>query len=154
MWAHPDVFRHIGGVASTRTETWGRILRYAGLWPILGYGYWAIEERATGRFVGDLGFADFKREIDPRYANVPEAGWVLAPAVRGRGYASEALVAALGWSDEHLDAHQTFCLIAPANQASIRVAEKAGYRAAESLLIKGQKTLAFERTSRRFPPNE
>ena len=52
MWSDADVVRHIGGVPSTPADAWSRLLRYAGLWSFLGYGYRAVEDRATGRFVG------------------------------------------------------------------------------------------------------
>jgi len=58
MWADPLVTRHIGGKPSTPQATWLRMLRYPGLWALLGFGYWAVEEKATGAFVADVGFAD------------------------------------------------------------------------------------------------
>ena len=73
MWGDPAVVRHISGTPSTREECWARILRYAGLWPMRGYGYWAAEETATGRFVGDVGLADFARELSPPLYEAPEA---------------------------------------------------------------------------------
>ena len=128
MWAHPDVTRHITGKPSQRRETWLRMLRYPGLWALLGYGYWAIEERASGKFVGEVGFADFQRELTPSIEGIPEAGWVLDPAFYGRGYATEALLAAVKWADANISAEKTAAIITPENVASIRVAEKAGYR--------------------------
>ncbi|MDJ1159016.1 GNAT family N-acetyltransferase [Chelatococcus sp. SYSU_G07232] len=128
LWGNPAVVAHIGGKPSTREESWARMLRYAGLWRLLGYGYWAVEEKGTGRFVGDVGFADFKRAITPSLEGTPEIGWVLAPAVHGRGYATEAVQGALGWSERHLAAPATACIVAPANRASLRVAQKCGYR--------------------------
>ena len=67
-----------------------RLLRYAGHWWLLGFGYWVLQEKATGAFVGELGFAQWKRELEPAI-QVPEAGWVLATAAHGKGYATEAL---------------------------------------------------------------
>ncbi len=61
------------------------MLRYGGLWNLLGFGYWAVEEKASGRFVGDVGFGMFQREIVPSYGEAPEAGWVLAPWCHGQG---------------------------------------------------------------------
>ncbi len=89
LWSDPEVVRYISGTPFTRAESWSRILRYAGLWPIVGYGYWAVEERATGRFVGDVGLADFARELSPPIYETPEAGWVLSPLMHGKGYATE-----------------------------------------------------------------
>jgi RimJ/RimL family protein N-acetyltransferase len=127
MWENPIVTRHISGRSSSRHETWMRILRYAGLWSMLGYGYWAVEERASGKYVGDVGFADFHRELLPPIDGIPEAGWVLDPDFYGRGFATEAMRGALAWADANITADRTVCIIAPENIASIRVAEKTGY---------------------------
>lgn len=128
MWADPAVTRYIGGTPSTTQQTWFRLLRYPGLWALLGYGYWAIEEKSSGRFAGEVGFADFKRDITPSIDGYPEAGWALAPFAHGKGYATESLRASLGWADEHLSASQTVCIIALENLPSIRVAEKCGFK--------------------------
>ena len=80
MWADAGVTRFISGRPFTREECWARLLRYAGLWPTLGFGYWAIEDKAEGRFLGEAGFADFKRDMTPSIEGLPEAGWVLAPS--------------------------------------------------------------------------
>ena len=55
MWADGRLVQHPGGRASTRQESWFRLLRHRGLWPVLGYGYWVPRERQSGRFVGDVG---------------------------------------------------------------------------------------------------
>ena len=128
IWSDPIVYRCIGGKPATRQDVWFRLLRYGGMWPMLGYGYWAIEDKATGLFVGDLGYADFQREIEPALDGMPELGWAVAPAFHGRGYASEALAAITAWGDVHFGAHRDVCIISPDNRASIRVAEKGGFR--------------------------
>ena len=127
MWGDLEVARHISGKPSTGEESWARLLRYAGLWNLLGFGYWAVEEKASGRFVGDVGFGMFAREIEPDYGDAPEAGWVLAPWCHGKGYATEAVQAALAWGDRHLPGRETVCITAPENVPSNRVAEKCGY---------------------------
>jgi RimJ/RimL family protein N-acetyltransferase len=126
MWADPVVVRHISGQPSTRAESWARLLRYAGHWALLGFGYWAIEERASGRFVGEVGLADFKRQMEPSPGNDPEIGWVLAPHAHGRGLATEAVARVVAWADEELGV-RTWCMIHPDNTASLRVAGKCGY---------------------------
>jgi RimJ/RimL family protein N-acetyltransferase len=126
MWADPMVVRHIGGRPSTAEETWARLLRYAGLWSLLGFGYWAVEDRDTARFVGDVGLADFHRDMTPPLGDAPESGWVLASWAHGKGYATEALRAVLAWADRELT-RQTTCIIDPENTASVRVATKCGY---------------------------
>lgn len=128
-WSDPEVVRHISGRASSEEEAWARLLRNSGLWPILGYGYWAVEEKASGRFVGDVGFADFMRAITPSLKGAPEIGWVLGSWAHGRGYATEAARAALAWGEAQWGPRRTVCIIAPENAPSLRVAEKCGYRA-------------------------
>jgi RimJ/RimL family protein N-acetyltransferase len=144
MWGDERVARHIGGRVSTTQESWARLLRYAGLWPLLGYGYWAVEERATGRFVGDVGLADFRREMTPPLRS-PEAGWVLAPWAHGRGFATEAVRAVLAWSDEHLQSASTVCIIDAGHAASIRVAVKCGYVESGRATYMGDAIAIFER---------
>ncbi|HEV3049654.1 MAG TPA: GNAT family N-acetyltransferase [Longimicrobium sp.] len=144
MWGDPRVTEFIGGRPSTAEEAWTRVLRYAGMWALLGFGYWVVRERDTGRFVGEVGFADFRREVTPPL-DAPEAGWVLAPWAHGRGYATEAVRAALAWGDAHLAAPRTVCMIAPENAASIRVAQKLGFHEFARTRFKGDDTLLFQR---------
>ena len=128
MWGNRDVTRYIsGGKTDSRSESWARILRLAGSWSLLGFGYWAIREISSGRFVGQGGFADPRREIVPSLDGIPEAGWVLAPWAHGKGYATEAVLALVAWADINLTNVETVCLIQPENTPSLRVAEKAGY---------------------------
>lgn len=148
MWSSPIVTRYIGAKPSSRTDTWMRMLRYAGLWSMLGYGYWAVEERASSRFVGDVGLADFYRELTPSIRGIPEAGWVLDPACHGQGYATEALRAALAWADVNIMHDETACIIAPENVASIRVAEKAGYIERARTTYHNAPTILFMRSRR------
>ena len=144
MWADPIVTRYIGGKPSTEQQSWFRVLRYVGHWDLLHYGYWALQEKASGAYVGDLGFADHRRDI-AAIADSPELGWVLVSSAHGKGYATEAVRAAVAWGDEHLDAVRTVCIIHPENAASIRVAEKCGYREFERVAFAGEPTILYER---------
>ena len=145
LWADPAVVRYIGGRPSTAEETWRRMLASRGLWSMLGYGYWAVEEKAGGRYVGDVGFADFRREIEPSLAGMLECGWALSPQVHGRGYATEAVAAAVAWADAHLPGMRAVCLIDEGNAASIRVAAKAGFREWRRTTYHGGPSLVFAR---------
>ena len=150
MWADPVVTRHIGGRPFTEQETWAKLLLNLGHWQALGFGYWVVEERASGRFVGEIGLANFKRELEPPLGDVPEAGWVLATWVHGRGFATEALRAVVGWADARWP--HTACLIDPGNDASVRVAEKCGYVQVAPAIYKGQPTIIYERVRRSAVP--
>jgi len=145
MWADPIVTRYIRGRPLTEEESWTRLLRYVGHWALLGFGYWVVEEKATGNFIGEVGFADYKRNLEPWLKDTPEIGWVLASQVRGKGYATEAVRAAIVWSDAHFGSSRTACIIDPENLPSIRLAEKCGYRECQRTKYKGQPTLVFVR---------
>jgi RimJ/RimL family protein N-acetyltransferase len=145
LWRDPVVTRYIGGRPFTEEEIWTRLLRYVGHWSLLGFGYWIVSERATGRFVGEVGFADNKREIEPALDGAPEIGWVLAPWASGRGYATEAVKAALAWGATRFGSARTVCLIHPENLASIRVAQKSGYREHVRTTYKGHPSIIFDR---------
>ena len=145
MWGDAEVTRFIGGRAFPKDEVWTKLLRYVGHWSVLGFGFWVLEDKESGRFVGEVGFADFKRDIEPSLEGAPEIGWVLAPWAHGRGLATEAVRAALGWGATGLPSKRTVCLISPENVASVRVAEKCGYREFRRTTYKGQPTLLFER---------
>lgn len=128
MWQEPQFYQHLTGQPATENEVWTKLLRDTGLWAVCGYGYWAIEEKATGEFVGAVGFANFRRALTPALGDYPEAGWVLAPRVHGQGYGVEALAAALAWGDAHLAQPRTVCIISLANERSRHLAAKLGYR--------------------------
>ncbi len=147
LWADPEVTRFISATPSTEEETWTRFLRYAGHWAMMGFGYWAIDERTTGRFIGHVGFAEYRRAVVPPLDG-PEIGWVLARSAAGMGYATEAARAAVDWGDRHLGDRATVCIIAPAHARSIRVAEKLGYRPAGAGSYKGRDVGIFRRAAR------
>lgn len=145
MWADPAVVRFIGGTPSTPQQTWSRLLNYMGHWQAMNYGYWAIEERSSGTFIGEAGFADFKRDIAPSMQNVPELGFALVAGAHGKGYGTEAVAAVLAWGDAHLPSKRTVCMVNEANAASLRIVEKAGYRIFERAVLNGTPLLFLER---------
>ncbi len=151
MWSDPMVTRFIGGKPSTEQQTWMRMLSYAGHWSFMGFGYWVIETKDSSRFVGEAGFADFKRDIAASMKGRPELGFALASASHGKGYATEAACAVLAWGDTHLQYDKTVCLINPENVASRRVVEKCGYRVFEESTYNGLPALFLARTR---PSNE
>lgn len=145
MWANERVVRYISGKPSTRAQTWSRLLQYIGHWQALGFGYWVVEDRETENYLGEVGLADFKREIEPPMEGIPEIGWVLVPDAHGRGIATEAVGAALTWADANLSDALTVCLFDPQNAASIRVAEKNGYIWRANAVFMGNETLVMQR---------
>jgi RimJ/RimL family protein N-acetyltransferase len=148
MWAEPKVTEFIGGRAYTNEESWLRLLRQVGHWPLMGYGYWVVEEKATGEFLGETGYAEFQREIEPSIVGVPEAGWVFCARAHGKGYAAEAIGAVMAWGDTHFGVPRTVCLIDPGNTASLRVAAKMGFVEERRTVFRGHETLLLGRATR------
>ena len=127
MWQQPEFYRFLSGQPLAEEEVWTKLLRHLGQWPMFGYGYWGVEEKASGQLVGAVGYADWQRHIEPSLKGFPEAGWVFAPHVHGRGYGIEAMQAAVAWADAHIAQKRSVCIIEPANVASLALAAKLGF---------------------------
>ena len=127
MWMEPDVVRFIGGAPFSREDSWSRFLRHAGVWHHMGFGFFAIEEKATGQFVGEAGFHDLHRAMQPSLDGTLEAGWGLMSSGQGWGYATEAMTAAIDWGAGAFPERRMTCIIDPDNLPSLRVAGRLGF---------------------------
>lgn len=107
-------------VSIDRDTAWRIFCSQAGLWLLDGAGWWAVEERQSGRLIGSVG-AFFREE-----STVMELGWNTYRAFWGQGFANEAAAAALRHAFEIRREPKVRALIAPANASSIRVAERLG----------------------------
>lgn len=130
-WADPRMTKFISGEPRSRNESWGKFLQGIGLWSLFGYGYLAFTDRQTGTFLGNGGLAQFERGI-PGLEGFAEAGWAFIPDAWGKGYATEAMAAVLGWADQTLTDPEVRCIIDIENTASMRVGEKLGFRLIET----------------------
>jgi RimJ/RimL family protein N-acetyltransferase len=113
----PVVTAHTGG-ALDRRSAWRSFLANAGSWVVQGLGWWAMEVRATGEFVGFVG--SFIREGWPGF----EVGWVVFQRHWGQGFATEGARAAIAFTFDHHHASSIVALISPENHASLRVAKR------------------------------
>ncbi|MFK8251664.1 GNAT family N-acetyltransferase [Ancylobacter terrae] len=155
MWAEPEVVRFIGGVPFTREAAWTRFLRQMGMWHHLGFGFFVVEARDTGAFIGEAGFHEVRRDLIPSIEGTLEAGWALVSAAQGKGLAEEAMRAALDWADAALasgrldatcrDKARTVCMIEPAHGASLHVAGKLGYSPYTETTYHGRAVRLLER---------
>ena len=146
LWSDPDVVRYIGGRAFTAEESWARLLRYAGAWALMGYGFWTFKTRDGAQYLGEGGLLNGRRSLGEDFDTSPEVGWALHPSAHGKGYAGEALGAVLGWADGAGIA-RTVCLIEPANAPSVKLAEKVGFRRFRETTYHGARVDLFERAS-------
>ncbi len=140
-----EVVRYLGGRPIGREDAWRRMLAARGLWNVLGYGYWCVERLDDGAYLGQVGFADYKREMTPSIEGLLEMGWIFAPRAQGRGYAREGVQAALEWADRTLGSRDVVAIISHGNAASIRLAEKSGFRVREEAVYSGEPILLFRR---------
>jgi RimJ/RimL family protein N-acetyltransferase len=145
LWKDPAVLKHLSARPFTREELWAKFGRQSGLWALIGYGYWLVEEKASGAVVGEVGLADMKRDMDPPLDGLPEYGWVMSGRVHGKGYATEAVTAALAWGDEKFGRAKFSAIIDPKNEPSLRVAEKCGFREARRSDYKGAEVVVLIR---------
>ena len=145
MWAEPQVVRFIGGKPMSREAAWTRFLRHIGIWRYFGFGFFALEDRATGAFVGEAGFHDLRRTIVPSNEGTMEAGWVLVSAMQGRGLAEEAMRAAIVWADHVHPAPRMTCIIQVGHAASLRVAAKLGFAPYAETTYHGDPVMMLER---------
>lgn len=93
-----------------------------------GWVQFSVEERDVGRLVGDVGLSPAEGE-----PGVIKVGYTMAPAVQGRGYATEAVKALVAYAFDRLDADVVRAYASADNAPSIRVAEKVGMRLIERI---------------------
>jgi RimJ/RimL family protein N-acetyltransferase len=145
MFSDEELFRFIGAPKLSPEDAWNRLLRYAGHWSLLGFGLFAVFERASGQFIGEVGHADFHRGLGPRFDGFPEAAWILARSAHGQGFASEAVAAAHRWIDQRHGPARTVCIINPDNVSSLQLAARFGYKVFDNCVYKGRACAMFER---------
>ncbi|WP_394831204.1 GNAT family N-acetyltransferase [Pendulispora rubella] len=145
MLSDPRFLQHVASQPISREDVWARILRYIGHWAVFGYGVWAIEEKATGQYAGEVGFSNLERDISPPFGDAPEAGWGLAPRLHGQGFAKEATAGIHRWFDAEFGPKRTVCMIRPDNTASMRIAEKCGYHELHRVPYRGAPMVVLAR---------
>jgi RimJ/RimL family protein N-acetyltransferase len=135
--ADPDVMRYLTGKPMTRVEAWRHMAMMVGHWTLRGYGMWAVEERATGAFLGRIGFND------PQGWPAFEIGWTLGRQYWGKGYATEGARVALDYAFHKLDKPHVISLIHRENRGSIAVAEKLGEKLEGETEVLGMPVLIY-----------
>ena len=114
-----DNMRFIGG-AMPRAVAWRKFLQVPGAWLLQGFAMFAVEERATGRWLGQLG------PWQPEGWPGTEVGWGFDRAAQGQGFATEAGVAAVDWAFDHLGWNEVIHSIDPDNLPSQALARRLG----------------------------
>jgi len=122
LFADPEVseFISVSGEPMDRLASWRHMATALGHWQLRGFGLWAVEEKASGTFVGRLGL--YYPETWPG----KEVGYAIAREHWGKGYATEGASAARDYAFTKLQWPEIISIINPANTRSIAVAKRLG----------------------------
>lgn len=122
--------RYLGSKPMNRAEAWRSMALAMGHWAIRGYGFFSLERKEDGAWVGRVG------PWNPEGWPAPEVGWTLSPDHWGHGYATEAALASLAYARDVLGWRSVVHVIMDGNEASVAVAERIG-----SKLLRSQQGL-------------
>ena len=122
LWGDPAVTRLIGGPFTTE-QVRQRLSREIETRDACGIQYWLIFLLATGEHVGCCGLRPYKPD-----RKVYELGFHILRSQWGRGYATEAATAAMGYAFDSMRVAALFAGHNPANEASRRLLLKLGFR--------------------------
>lgn len=143
--AHPETARYLGREATT-ADHFARFSRNAGSWLLYGYGSFILRERDSGALIGNAGVFHSWRGLGGDFDDSPEAGWILGVHWVGRGFAHEAMTAALSWFESEHGRQRIVCLIAPGNAPSIRLSKRLGFAPLrDAAMPDGEAVRLFER---------
>ncbi|MEU7085848.1 GNAT family N-acetyltransferase [Streptomyces achromogenes] len=122
MNADPEVREHLGDLLS-RDQSDASVAQYQADFDRRGYGWWAVEVRGTGEFIGFAG-------LDPVDDGMPftgvEIGWRLARSAWGQGYATEAARAVLAYGFDTLGLPEILAVTTSTNHRSQAVMRRIG----------------------------
>jgi RimJ/RimL family protein N-acetyltransferase len=109
----------VGGPLA-RDQVWRAVAGMIGHWALRGFGFWALEEKSSGRYLGRVGL------WAPDGWPEPELGWTLMAHAEGNGFAREAALAARAYAYDTLGWTTAISLIQVGNLRSEALARKLG----------------------------
>jgi RimJ/RimL family protein N-acetyltransferase len=126
MSTDPEVMRYFPAVLD-RNQSDALVDRAQGLIEERGWGFWALEVKASGEFAGFTGL----HTPDPELPLSPcvEVGWRLARAHWGKGFATEAARCSLAFGFDQLGLSEIVSFTSLGNARSRAVMERLGMEA-------------------------
>lgn len=118
--ADESTVRYLATKPMSRAEAWRNMAAVIGHWSIRGYGFFSLEHKESGNWVGRVG---------PWYPEgwpEPEVGWTISPAHRRKGYAAEAARASIDYVFTTLGWPSLVHVILEGNEPSIALAKTLG----------------------------
>ncbi len=138
-YADPES-RFTGGPGDA-IHAWRAMAIYMGHWVLRGFGQWAIEDKATGRFCGAAGaYLPFDWPEN-------ELGWWLVPDARGRGIITEAVARARHYYYEECGWTTAVSYIDPENEPSKRVALRLGATLEGTIVLRNEVSEVYRHPS-------
>jgi RimJ/RimL family protein N-acetyltransferase len=139
-----EVMRWISptGEPGTFDDAVERVERWRRGWDVDGFGHFMIARQDTGMVVGRVGLLCWEPDFGEHGTRSEigddaeiELGWTIERAAWGRGFATEAALAARDWALEAVTMRRLISLIHPENTRSLRVAEKIGERYQQDIVV-------------------
>jgi [ribosomal protein S5]-alanine N-acetyltransferase len=121
MHSDTEVCRFIGGV-KTLQQSRENLEQWIAEYQKYGVSKWAVVLRSTEEFIGRCGMTLEQIEGVAEW----ELGWTFARRFWGKGYATEAALAAMNYWFRVLQKPRLTSLVHPLNVASVRVATRLG----------------------------
>ena len=118
--ADENTVRYLGTAPMDRALAWRSMAVIIGHWAIRGYGFFSLEHKQTGQWVGRVG------PWFPQGWPAPEVGWLISPDKLQQGFASEAAAASIEYAFGELGWPAVIHVIMEGNEPSIALATKLG----------------------------
>ena len=143
LLADPGVMRYVeDGKPKDRDVAEKALNSIIAHWQREGFGRWAVEEKASGQFIGFGGLRSL--------FGTPEVVYHMAPAYWGKGYGSELCGAALGFGFNQRGFDRIVGIAKPDNAASIHVMEKLGMKFQQRTSYYGIDVVEYAITAEEF----
>jgi RimJ/RimL family protein N-acetyltransferase len=118
--ADENTVRYLGTLPMSRAQAWRSMAMAIGHWAIRGFGFFSLEHKETGEWVGRVG------PWFPEGWPSPEIGWTISPDHLRQGFATEAARASMEYAARQLGWSSVIHVILEGNEPSIAVARKLG----------------------------
>ncbi|MBO6813680.1 MAG: GNAT family N-acetyltransferase [Rhizobiaceae bacterium] len=129
----------IGGASDEHTA-WNALAAICGEWVLSGYGTFAVSQKTDDRVIGYAGIW-FPKDIQE-----PELTWGLFAGHEGKGFATEAAMAAKEWAYRTFGWPPLMSFIHPDNTPSIALAKRMGAVLESEGSLRGAHRLIFRHT--------
>ncbi len=131
LYSDAEAIRYTIKTPLEEPASWRMTCVLIGHWTVRGYGVYSVEEKATGKVLGGIGF------WYPLEWPSPEIKWSLAAKHHGKGFASEAARAVLAEGHKSLPDIHLISMIDKNNIPSQKLAEAVGAKLEKEVEFRG-----------------